>query len=59
MNFIDNLQNILFFINLSKNFNLTNFNLIEEYLNIILEQSNKDIIFENKDKLNIYINSSK
>lgn len=32
MNFIDNLQNILFFINLSKNFNL-----IEEYLNIILE----------------------
>lgn len=37
MNFIDNLQNILFFINLSKNFNLTNFNLTEEYLNIILE----------------------
>lgn len=32
MNFIDNLQNILFFINLSKNFNL-----IDEYLNIILE----------------------
>lgn len=37
MNFIDNLQNILFFINLSKNFNLTNEYLTEEYLNIILE----------------------
>lgn len=37
MNFIDNLQNILFFINLSKNFNLTNFNLTDKYLNIILE----------------------
>lgn len=37
MNFIDNLQNILFFINLTKNFNLTNEYLTEEYLNIILE----------------------